>query len=257
MLYFWSQINAKNIKRQKRVCVSINWRSAEYKNLKKFAKSTRSQWFYSIFLSLPFERRNNFYIDAENIDELLGSILYGYLSKVKFVYVGLSGARGIREYLTYQNFSKTIHVSHGRNSSNKFSTYTDAAIIQSNTDDFFVNTAKHFVNKIRATVNYKSGFAIWFHGFSKGEAYSMRTAVNDWRYLNKLRAKYQVIVYPHPSAVWLKRFLLFRGYEEVNLYSEIKLTCEIVFCDSPSMYRNLQLLLSGSGIKLIKGQHVL
>ena len=98
-----------------RICLSLNIRSSEYENLRKFSKTYCIGMFLTNFFSLNWDLRNRLFLEAKSFEEVLVAVIFGKLSKVKYIYVGLSGARLVKRFVETPHENFKIHVVHGRN----------------------------------------------------------------------------------------------------------------------------------------------
>ena len=222
----------------KRVALSINFRSSEYKNLTKFSITYNIPVFLKVFLRLAWEERNRAFFDADTFKKLVISIIYGKLAAVRYAYIGLSGARFIKEYVEIPSETKKIHVVHGRNMGEKYNTYTDAALTQVVGELGNVPARKLWYFKARNIFEFNDDIAVWFHGFKKGTNYSIKDFIIDFKYYRTLSANYKkVLVAPHPLAHYLKIYLrcFTRSYLTFNVYTETTISCCSIYSSSPSI----------------------
>tara|TARA_B110000977_G_scaffold200330_1_gene290416 strand:- start:6033 stop:7610 length:1578 start_codon:yes stop_codon:yes gene_type:complete len=223
---------------KKRVAVSINLKSSEYKNLKRFSDAYNIPKFLNVFFKLGWEKRNRLFCDADTFKKLIVAVMYGKLANVRYAYIGLSGARFIKDYVETPSETIKIHVVHGRNMGEKFNTYTDAALTQIDNEKGKVPAGKIWFLKVENQFNYKDDTAIWFHGFQKGKKYSIRNFWDDWRLTLQLARSYRTLnVIPHPLAWKFKIYLKYftRYHLDFNSYKEQKINCSTIYSSSPSI----------------------
>ena len=222
----------------KRLAVSINFRSSEYKNLANFSRIYNIPLFLSIFFRLDWNKRNRLFCEADNLKKLIISVVYGKLLNIRFAYIGLSGARIIKEYVETPSETKKIHVVHGRNIGEKFNTYTDAALTQVTGSSGEVPAGRLWHFKAETQYIYKDNVAIWFHGFKKGRSYGLKYFMIDLRFLFSLFKKYNtVLVAPHPLAHLLRMYLKYftRSHHTFNIYEKNTIYCSSIYSSSPSI----------------------
>jgi hypothetical protein len=237
----------------KRLALSINFRSSEYKNLAKFSRVYNIPLFLRMFFRLDWDRRNRPFCEANNLKKLIISVIYGKLLNVRFAYIGLSGARFIKEYVEIPSETKKIHVVHGRNIGDKFNTYADAALTQVIGTPGEVPAGKLWHFKAEKEYIYKDNVAIWFHGFNKGKSYGWKYFMSDLGFLFGLFKKYNtVMVAPHPLAHLLRIYLKYftSSYYTFNIYEKNTIYCSSIYSSSPSISNSeLKQYAAEQGIK--------
>lgn len=238
VIFHLFNIRICNRKIYKRIGLSVNFRSSEYRNLKNFSAKYNIPMFLKIWGYMNWERRNRQFCDAQTIKDIIVSIIYGKLENVKYAYVGLSGARLIREYVEIPSETIRIHVVHGRNTGEKFNTYTDAALSHIGSREGDVPAGKLWHYKPAHDFEYQDDVAVWFHGFTKGRRYDLGTFLSDFRFINQLRAKHNtVMVAPHPLATIMKIYLRWftMSYLKFDVYTKLVLRCSTIYSSSPSI----------------------
>lgn len=237
----------------KRLALSINFRSSEYKNLTNFSHIYNIPLFLRVFFRLDWDKRNRLFCEADTFKKLMISVIYGKLRNVRFAYIGLSGARIVKEYVETPSETKKIHVVHGRNIGDKFNTYTDAALTQVIGAPGAVPAGRLWNFKAETQYIYDDNVAIWFHGFKKGKSYGWKYFMMDLDFLFSLRRRYKtVMVAPHPLAHLLKIYLkcFTNSYYSFNVYEKDTIYCGSIYSSSPSISNSeLKQYVEAKGIK--------
>lgn len=222
----------------KRVAISINYKSAEFRNLQKFSSECGVPFLFHHYPFMKGLTRNRPLIDAKNMYEIIAAMVYSKVSMVKYIYVGLTGANGINEFMELNVAGQRCHVVHGRNNSRKFDVHSDFALLPSHADEFKVNATRNFYAPANYKLNTCSDKSIWLHGYKKGKPYSLADLVSDWQKLQSIDSKKEdLTVYCHPTAHLLKLALkLFRyNTETLNAYKTNVLYAETIYISSPSL----------------------
>lgn len=221
-----------------RCLVSLNWRSAEFTNMKRiFRVST-----IKLCLNLFFHQRATkfFSYKAENFREEVLSLWLDRLSQKPFCYIGLPGARLVEDIVSgLQNNVTTVHISHGRITSNKFLKYTDYVFSRVQ-DNFNCGNIKIFNEK--TDFIFGSGSVVWVHGYKKGRRYSLSNFFKDFKVLKKItkeNPRKNVILFIHPTAhifsISMKIFCIFsKKIQKKSLKSFQIIQTEKIYCSSPT-----------------------
>ena len=231
-------INFSKKSEPKRISLSLNFTSSEYKNLKKFSRVYNIPFFLHSFFSLGWQTRNRIFCDAVTVKQVVASVIYGKLEGVKYVYVGLSGANLIKDYVLIPSETLRFHIVHGRNVGEKFNTYTDAALLQSTDEKMKVPTRKQWCFAGDTEFIYTENTAVWFHGFEKGSGYGIKNFLNDLLFFRHLKKRHKYVrIAPHPLAkffeIYLKVFT--QSFLEFNIYKKNIVSCDAILSSSPSL----------------------
>lgn len=232
------KIGKADIEINKRIAVSINYKSAEFRNLLKFSSECNVPFLLHHYPFMKGLVRNRPLIDATNIYEVIAAMIYAKVSMVKYVYVGLTGAKGIKEFMKLYLNGLRCHVVHGRNNSWKFDVHSDFALLPSSADEFKVNATRNFHAIATYELHSCNDKEIWLHGYKKGKPYTLKNLVCDWQKLRSIDTnKKKLIIYCHPTA-WLFQLTLklFRYHtQRLNAYQRNLLYAKTIYISSPSL----------------------
>lgn len=185
---------------QKRAFVAVNPRASEFKNLKRFATRHNGGVHALKFGLRKNNERNPYVLRAQSLKDLIASAFALSLSKTKIVYVGLPGAQIVHEILQFNAVWKTVHVVHGRTTSDKFRVRTDAALTQY--DPSGLDAAHIFTQEtVPDFILDEKGPVLLIHGYKKGKKYGFKNLFKD---ISVIRQHSIQIVKVHPTAQLLQ-----------------------------------------------------
>jgi len=225
-------------KDDKRSILSFNVGSAEYIN----ARDRLRYCSLRVLADVCFHRNFTYYwlFSSNQVIDGISAFWLGRLELVPYCYIGLPGARFVKRIVyAIQNSVITIHLSHGRVSSDKFLTYTDY-VITDVTDNFNTKYIKKY--KDRVMILYSSKKACWVHGYKKGHGYGWSLLYHDLGLLSDILNSSNVAeltIYPHPTAklfyLYAKQRALFDQRLIVKrLQKNELLRCSVMYSSSPT-----------------------
>ncbi len=239
VFYLLSKLSGNISTQSKRISLSLNILSSEYRNLKHFSIRFNIPMYSSYFFLLPVTTRNRWLLESNNFKQSLIAYICGGLELSRYIYVGLPGARLINEIIDLMPHKKFIHVCHGKPSSYKFYKKTYGSIFEN--VKYRINSKHTKLLKNNLTFLYDENINVWIHGFQKRKSYSFLNLLNDLKILNKINKK-ALIIYPHPSA-WLFKFYLFCTFynaKNIKKYNSDIIYANKIYISSPSLLSYLE-----------------
>tara|TARA_Y100000389_G_scaffold31120_1_gene26332 strand:- start:2707 stop:4269 length:1563 start_codon:yes stop_codon:yes gene_type:complete len=231
---------------QKRIFLSINFKSMEFLNIKKVSKKNTLGVFKQFVLTKY--GRDPYILDKYSIKDYFISFFSTQLILYKFVYIGLPGARIISEIIdNIQTDTKTIQLAHGRISSDKYLKFTDAVVAK--VEDNYNTNRLFFYSDRPIEIIYNENKIIWIHGFKKGKGnlfigfrgYFFTNLIHDIKYLFSLENQNKNIeVTVHPAArkffYFLKIYTFFKkNINIIDLDKYKSLSCHSIYLSSPTV----------------------
>jgi|694.fasta_scaffold84971_2 hypothetical protein len=229
-----------NIVPEKRILVLTRKKSSDA----IFARNNFGKFFYKIIYLNKFPLKinianpfNPFLLEAKNFEQILAAIFAISLLKFKNVYFSMPGAFVVRRILPFIALdTNTIHIAHGRVSSEKFLNFTRYVFTEVYDPCYIKQGIKQkkilFRDQIKIKANRK---AILFQGYKKGRSYGLFNLYEDIKIIINLLYKFEeIIVRPHPTAFILQSFL---SHFRFFCFSRVRLdVSNIVECEVEKIY---------------------
>ena len=227
-----------------RTYLSFNWRSAEFKNLSNW--SGIRPLFLLLYSIIVPQKSFYFTLSANSAYQLLLCLVLDRYVHMHFCYIGLPGAKVVRDIVKRLNHNvTTIHVSHGRVTSPKFLEFTDYVFSRTK-DDFNCRMIKLFSEG--ANFEWACVDVAWVHGYRKGSKYDIRNLLVDLKTLRHIWTDHpgqSIFVFVHPTAQLLRWVVSLLSFFSFKLhYSKLsgKRTygVKVVYSSSPTFNRGIK-----------------
>lgn len=230
--------------KKNRTYLSFNWRSAEFKNLSNWS-GIRPLFLFLHPIIVP-QKSFYFTLSANSAYQLLLSLVLDRYVHMHFCYIGLPGAKVVRDIVKRLNHNvTTIHVSHGRVTSPKFLEFTDYVFSRIK-DNFNCRMIKLFSEG--ANFEWASVDVAWVHGYRKGSKYDIRNLLVDLKTLRHIWTDHpgqSIFVFVHPTAHllrWVVSLISFFSFKlHCSKLSKKATYCvEVVYSSSPTFNRGIK-----------------
>lgn len=246
-----SMISGSELTPKKRISLSLNIFSNEYKNLKCFSNRFDILMYLKYCFFLPVTQRNRWLLDSSGFKQSFIAYVCGALEQTRYIYVGLPGARWVSDVIDLMPHKKFIHVCHGQPSSEKFFKKTYGSIFEN--QKFNLNTNHAILIKNNLQFKYDPLVSVWLHGYPKGKSYSISNLFFDLKILHRINKTQKLVVYPHPTARLLKffLFLFFYKIEKIKKFNENVILANTIYVSSPTLLTYLKQLDLDSRLSII------
>lgn len=153
---------------------------------------------------------NKYLIFSSNFEQSICAVIANGLKKFKNIYFSMPGGRISSQVLYFIKYeTNTIHIAHGRVSSDKFLSYTKYVFTEVFDSKYFDNLIRQkriILNQIIKIVDNDT--VLFLHGYKKGSKYSFKNLYQDLKKIARLSENFGfIIIRPHPTAFLLKKFV--------------------------------------------------
>lgn len=189
-----------------------------------------------------FNNDNKYLIFSSCFEQSLCAVIAISLKNFRNVYFSMPGGRISSQVLNFIRYeTNTIHLAHGRISSEKFLVYTKYVL----TEVFDLRYSDKLIRQKRVMFHevidlVDNNIVLFLHGYKKGAKYSFKNLYQDLKQIKFLTKNVDLLILrPHPTAFLLKKavgILCFLGFGKIQLDSRTFFYYKVkeVFVSSPT-----------------------
>lgn len=232
---------SKNSINKRQLFITSEKKSDGIYALKNYRKFFKDQFIACHNTNFRIFYGTNYYsFYAKNFIEFLASIYANSIYyKNIFLYFSLAGAPILKEIINYVKYDyKTIHIAHGRVSSDKFLHRTDAVITQLQDSRYANNSIRQFIkyNHEKFYIENNKTY-LFLHGYKKGKKYSIRNLLSDLTIIKRISCDCNILLIKvHPTAQLLTLVLNIMNIKKIVVIDGNKdnFFIEKIFSSSPT-----------------------